>query len=421
MTFRNVEEIASWRLCVGCGACVYVCPEKKIVMVDREKEGLRPLIRSKICRDCDDCVRVCPGLEAGNQFKGGRGGQIAAIREGFGPVLEVWEGFAPDPEIRFQGSSGGASTALALYCLEKEGMDAVIHSGFDEQIPWRNRPVVSLGREDLLSRTGSRYGPASVCDGLASVESIPSSCVFIGKPCDVEGLRKIQAFKYELNAKVGLAIGIFCAGTPATRGTLDLLNEMKIAPDSVEEIRYRGKGWPGNFSVRLKGERNEIRGMSYRRSWGFLQKYRPFRCYLCPDGTAEFADISCGDPWYREIKEGDLGHSLVLVRTEKGQKAIRGAVEAGYLTLESVPPNIVGKSQASLLAKRREIWGRLLALRIAGIPAPQYDGFPLYENWRKLPTKDKAWSIIGTFRRILQRKYYKPLDYGREEGVGTIF
>ena len=39
-----------------------------------------------------------------------------------GYALEIWEGYAADPEIRRLGSSGGLLSALALYCLEKEGM-----------------------------------------------------------------------------------------------------------------------------------------------------------------------------------------------------------------------------------------------------------------------------------------------------------
>jgi coenzyme F420 hydrogenase subunit beta len=50
-------------------------------------------------------------------------------------------------------------------------------------------------------------------------------------------------------------------------------------------------------------------------------------------------------------------------------------------------------------------------LKMFGIPAPKYHGFPLYQNWKELPIKDKARSILGTVRRIIQRKYYKPLDY----------
>ena len=78
-----------------------------------------------------------------------------------GFALEIWEGYAADPEIRRQGSSGGLLSALALYCLEKEGMGFVLHTGMDETKPWTNKTVQSRDRSEILARTGSRYAPAS--------------------------------------------------------------------------------------------------------------------------------------------------------------------------------------------------------------------------------------------------------------------
>ena len=146
-------------------------------------------------------------------------------------------------------------------------------------------------------------------------------------------------------------------------------------------------------------------------SWGFLQKFRPFRCYLCPDGTSELADISCGDPWYREIKEGDAGFSLALVRTQRGREILHGAMDSGYVSLERVGPKILKDSQRNLLEKRKAIWGRLLAMKFFGIPTPRLVGFYLFQNWLKLPIPEKARSFLGTVRRIIQRKLYKPMRY----------
>ena len=88
----------------------------------------------------------------------------------FGPALEIWVGHATDPEIHNSGSSGGATTALALYCLENENMGSVLHSEMDPENPWINRTVVSKTKEDLVARTGSRYAPASPCDSFDLIE-----------------------------------------------------------------------------------------------------------------------------------------------------------------------------------------------------------------------------------------------------------
>jgi coenzyme F420 hydrogenase subunit beta len=220
-----------------------------------------------------------------------------------------------------------------------------------------------------------------------------------------------QAISPEFDNKASFAIGFFCAGTPSTRGTLDLLREHRIDPDEISELRYRGMGWPGMAAVWRKNDNDPFFQVSYKDSWGFVQKYRPFRCYLCPDLTAEFADISVGDPWYREVRENEPGQSLILIRTEKGREIFQEAIESGYVKAVRAEPDILYKSQKNLLGKRQAIWGRLLAMKILGIPYPRLEGFHLFENWLDLPLKEKVKSVVGTARRIVQRNYRKPLDY----------
>lgn len=406
---RNVTDVVSWQLCLGCGACAYACPEKKLTLVDFAAHGIRPVAVQDRCDGCSDCLSVCPGIGMAHARQDRADRRIAALSEAWGPVLEIWEGYAADAEIRFGGSSGGLASALSLYCIEQAGMAGVLHTGSDGEKRYKNKTVFSTTKSEILSRTGSRYSPASPCEGLQLIEDATGACAFVGKPCDVEALRKAQVVRPKLGQSIGVAIAVFCAGTPSTKGTVDLLAKHEIDPEQVEEIRYRGRGWPGSFSVRLKGSTQFRQLASYEEAWGFLQQYRPYRCHLCPDGTGEFADISCGDPWYREIEEGEPGKSLLLVRTERGRQLVKGALAAGYIRLEAVEPDVLNLSQAQLLGKRGAIWGRVAAMRAFGIPAPHFDGFALFSNWLKQPLFHKVRSIVGTARRIVQRKYYRPL------------
>lgn len=411
--FKNVNEVSIWRLCVGCGACKYICPESKIELLDIIDEGIRPFLSSENCYGCTECIQVCPGISTiiinnNTTTTTTESDPIKELTDDFGQILEIWEGYASDDNIRFKGSSGGSVSALALYCLENLGMAGVLHVGAKNKEPWKNSTVISKNREEILSRTGSRYSPASPCDSLEYIENASNPFVFIGKPCDILGLKKAQSMRQNLSKNVGVAIGIFCAGTPSTKGTLDLLKYFKTGAEEIEEIRYRGKGWPGQTTIKLKKRENYNYAMTYKNSWGLLNKYRPFRCYLCPDCTSEFADISCGDPWYREKKEDEKGFSLVLVRTEKGREIIRGAIDAGYLSLKKVNPKTLKDSQKNLILKRGAIWGRLFTMKAFGIPVPHFRGFPLFINWLTLPIREKLKSILGTARRIIKRQYYKP-------------
>jgi len=404
-----VVDVARWRLCMGCGACVAACPEKNIQLVDVADQGLRPVVNSAKCRKCGECIKVCPGIEISH--KSFNSETIPELRQAWGPVLEIWEGYAADPKIRYRGSSGGAATALALFCLENEQISGVLHIGADLENPLQNVPVFSRTKEELLACTGSRYSPAAPCQNFDWIENADSQSVFIGKPCDVAALRKAQALNPALKEKVNLAISIFCAGTPSTAGTYKVLESLGVKPEEVEEFRYRGCGWPGMTFVKLRGGNGEIRQMSYEESWGnILSNYVQLRCRLCPDSTGEFADISCGDPWYRDIEHDEPGRSLVLVRTERGRRILHGAMEAGYFELERAQPAVLAASQKAILKKRQMLFGRLLAMRLTFTPTPRFSGFCLKTNWKSLSSAGKIRSLLGTFYRVFPRGWHSPLE-----------
>lgn len=390
---RDIADVVEQRLCTGCGACAYVDPG--LEMVDDLEVGRRPLGRSR------EGLAVCPGV--GLEHGAMPAGALPDLVAGWGPVLAVYEGYAADPGIRFLGSSGGAATALALFALERADMHGVLHIRARRDIPWLNETVLSRSRAELVEATGSRYAPASPCDGLARVEAAPAPCVFIGKPCDVAAAHRAARLEPALHARLGLSIAIFCAGTPSTSATLDFIRALGIDdPTSVDSVRYRGRGWPGRFRARV-GER-EVSD-TYAASWHALQSRRQWRCYVCADHTGEFADVAVGDPWYREIPDGEPGRSLVLARTERGRALVERAIEQGYLVLEPADPGILAASQPELLKTRGAIWGRIWATRLLGVAAPRYRGLPMLRFWwRELSGWEKLQSVLGTMRRVFRRQ-----------------
>jgi len=403
-----VDQVAEWRLCAGCGACVSACANQAITQVDVFDQGIRPIVNSERCQKCGTCIEVCPGIGISHQAFNRR--TIPELRCEWGPVLEIWEGYATDSKIRFNGSSGGAATAIALFCLEKQDTSGVLHTVARPEAPLENVAVFSKSKAELLGCTGSRYSPAAPCEKLEWIQEARYPSVFIGKPCDVVALRKSQAVNPALREKVSLAVSIFCAGTPATKGTYKILSTLGVKPGDVGEIRYRGCGWPGVTMVKIKGDKNETRQMSYEESWGnILSNYSQFRCRICPDSTGELADISCGDPWYREIKPDEPGWSLVLVRTERGRDILQQAMKDGYVKLKRVAPDTLPRSQKALLARRRHLWGRLLMMKMMRVPVPRYIGFSLLRNWLRLSAGDKIRSLIGTLKRIVMRGWARPL------------
>ena len=406
----NIRDVAEYQLCCGCGVCSYLSPEL-IQIADVPSHGRRPVVAvdSAVDPRSQDAFKACPGIELEHTFDRGAPGLIQELTDAWGPIFELWEGHASDEQIRFAGSSGGAASARALFALEKRDFHGVLHTAARSDVPYLNETVMSHTREDLLKRTGSRYSPASPCDGLQQIESSPGPCLFIGKPCDVAGAQKARKLRPELDAKLGMTIAFFCAGTPSTNGTLEMLKQMGISePERLISLRYRGNGWPGKATAiyRNNDGSESTTQLTYGQSWGeILQKHRAWRCYLCVDHTGEFADISVGDPWYREVPDDAPGQSLILARTERGMAFLKAAIDEGYLKATRSEPWKLAKSQTGFLKVRGKVWGHLWALRWMGSAAPRYLNLPMARYWwGDLSVVEKFKSIIGTVRRIYQRK-----------------
>ncbi len=399
----NVEDVVAARLCQGCGACSYACKSNAITLHNFVDIGIRPIVDASKCTSCKECVSVCSGLNLEHDRHAFPTGITEDLREEWGPVLEVWEGHAVDNEIWYKSGSGGVTTALALYALEREEMHGVLHVGMDPMTPYLNRIVMSRTRDELTSCTGSRYAPAAVCGELDLIENAPSACVLIGKPCDIAAARMAAKIRPKFKSRLGLTLSIFCGGTPSTQGTLEMLRVLGIRPEDAADVRYRGHGWPGMSGASVQGlPTNDRREMTYKQAWDtILTKHKPFRCHICPDGTGEFADISCGDPWYRPIEEGEPGSTLIVVRTEHGRVILRRAIEAGYVVAEPRSSDVLPRSQRGLLMRRRHVFPKIVSLWLTLLPYPHFRGFSLWRGWLKLGIKRKFVSFYGALRHSL--------------------
>lgn len=410
LRLKDVKSVAEYQLCSGCGACAFMDP-KHVRMVDDPRCGRRPVVVSSHREKREDrlnALKVCPGVRLKRPVP--EGDAIHAFLPAWGVVNRACEGHALDEEIRYHGSSGGAATALALHCLKNKGFTGVLHTAGRSDIPYLNETVVSVSREDLLKRTGSRYAPSSPCDGLQKILDMPGKFVFIGKPCDVAAMKKIMNIRPDVADKIGLTIAFFCAGVPSTQGTLDLMKSVGVEDaSSVTSLRYRGQGWPGRWKVHFKTEMGEeLRDLSYLDSWKFLSKHKQWRCNICPDHVGEYADIAVGDPWYRTPKEGELGSSLILSRTKKGLKTLEEAAAADLLHLEEREASYVFQSHPSQPVNLGMLFGRLLGLRLVGVPVPIYQGFRNFGFWvSALSASEKYQSIIGASLRVLRRGLFK--------------
>lgn len=370
-------------------------------MSDVENIGIRPVFADGGNGGAIDTHPYCPGNSLTDPYK-----HEPAVNQELGRILAIWEGHATDHRLRYEASSGGLLSALSLYCLEQEGMRFVLHTAMDSEYPYRNKTVVSASRDDIIRRCGSRYAPSSPCEGLEYIEKADGLCVFIGKPCDVAAVSELRKIRPQLDRNLGLVLTFFCAGTPSTEGTLQLIEYLQGSPDGLEHLRYRGNGWPGSFTGSYRNTDRAL-SLNYEDSWNFLTAFRPLRCNLCPDGLGRFGDLSCGDAWHRYTNDGNAGLSVVLARTTIGNDLLHRAIKAGYISIDQIPASTLLRSQKNLLKRRRDLYGRLQVLRLVGIPKPEFPGFYLQGAWKTMKSAQKAKILLGTLKRVLKYGWWK--------------
>lgn len=402
----TIQSVVDQHLCSGCGACSYAHPNS-IRMTDTLTHGRRPsAVGSQDLSGCD-ARPICPSVQAAH-FE-----SKPTSTDNWGEVLEVWEGYATDEEIRYRGSSGGAVTALALFGLQTQHLSGVLHVKADEKSPLLNETVLSKSRDELVAGAGSRYSPASPCEKLAEIENAAGPCMFIGKPCDVAGAVTASRLSQKLNENLAVTVAVFCAGTPSMSGTVALANSLGVAdPSQITKVKFRGEGWPGLMTIEYQTEEGERKEASipYAEGWGqILQKHRQWRCNMCADHTGESADISVGDPWYRPVDKGDPGRSLIVVRTERGKKYVREAIDAGYLEAGKCSPHVVDLAQKHLLKAQASIWGRNVASKMMGVAPPPMQRMRRWRVWMKeLSLKEKLQSVFGAAKRISRKRITEP-------------
>lgn len=338
---NTIDLVLNRGLCVGCGACATACPLNAIRM-----ESGEPKLVSE-CNECQFCIKVCPGWEVpmsklyplvfGREY----------VRDFFdltGNFQFSFLAHSTDPDILKAGAAGGAVTGLATYALDSGIVEGVIVGGYDEREPWKTKSIIATTREQLIKGASSKH---QVCSNVVAVRTAIhdmglEKIGFVGVPCQIHAIRKMQLYKAVLGIadvvdRIEFTISIFCGSNFELEGTEFIINHiLKISLDDVKRVSHReGFPKPGDFVVETKG--GEYKTLSWN-SMDYILGFRFMRdrCRVCPDQSGELSDISVGD--VRPPIASPDRWSAVFVRTEKGKNIFNAAVEAGYLVKTSLDP-----------------------------------------------------------------------------------
>ncbi|MCW3158744.1 Coenzyme F420 hydrogenase/dehydrogenase, beta subunit C-terminal domain [Micropruina sonneratiae] len=385
---RRVVEAGN---CSGCGACVLLDAGLSMRLDDAGFARPQRVSRQSASVFNPAFNRVCPGARVEAQTP------VGSTRHAtMGSFVEAHQGWSIDGEFRHMGSSGGVLSALASWLISSGRVATVVGAAADVGIPTRTVSVEIKTRRDALEAAGSRYGPVANAT-LARIGDENSA--FIGKPCEVSAVRALARTR---GAEPPLLLSFYCAGTPSQSATDDLVRDLAEGQD-VRAMWYRGRGWPGYFTVvREDGTEGAL---SYDESWGkALGPSAQWRCKLCVDGIGESADLVAADYWrtddrgYPLFEEGE-GVSAILARTKRGADILADAVADGILHVEPLDVDDLAAVQPFQVTRRSTLWGRLLGARLAGRATPSYRGFKLWRFALRQPLRQLR-TARGTFRRL---------------------
>jgi coenzyme F420 hydrogenase subunit beta len=313
-------------------------------------------------------------------------------------------GHATDEAVRFEGSSGGAISGLLIHALSTGLVDRVLHIAPDPMDPTRNVVAVSRSAGEVLARAGSRYTASSPLEQIEAALAEGGAMAFVGKPCDASAIRQLAKADPRVDRHVPLVISFFCGGIPSHAGVGRILDAMGVAAAEVSEFRYRGRGWPGSAAAVTPAGTAE---MSYAESWGrHLSKEVQFRCKICPDAVGGVADLACADAWYGDDDgypsfEEQEGRSLIIARTEAGERLLASALSAGTIAAEFLDPAEIDRMQPSQARRKRLVLARAVALPLFLQPRPRMAGVAVLEAARRAGMGEQLRNLLGTLRRTL--------------------
>lgn len=387
------NKIIKDHLCVGCGLCASVIGQDSCRMVLTDRGFYQPQLKDGL----DDSVikKLCPGIRVHSKKHSGV----------WGNVLRVSEGWAKDAEIRYKAASGGVVTSLALYLIESKLVDAILHVGVKDGSYLYNELKVSRNRQDVINNAQSRYAPALTLSNIMQImDSTSDVFAFIGKPCDIAGVKNLISIYPQYDSRFRLFISIFCAGMPSYRATEKTWKQSGKETPPVS-LSYRGEGWPGFFKARWE-DGSEYK-LSYNESWGkILGRDLGFRCKICPDGIGMLSDISVGDSWstkngYPDFTEKD-GRCFVMVRTERGEKVFSDAEKCNYVVSQPLDINKIQEIQPYQYLRRKTVGWRILPVQIVSFGILDFKGLDYAKQALKSNYIEGIKNMRGTVIRMIK-------------------
>lgn len=295
-----MKTVCAKNQCVGCMACVDMCPKNAISIVDTRR-AYNAVIDENKCVNCRICTSICQNNK-----------QIHLTYP-----RKWYQGWVNDEILRRKSSSGGAAKAISQQFVSEGGV--VISCCFQ-------KGAFSFGAaEDIKALdkfTGSKYvksDPSGVYQKTQKLLERGKKVLFIGLPCQVGALKTVIGESEAL-----YTVDLICHGTPSPEILRDFLSLYKVDLNEVNSISFRNKNAFGLIQNHIPLSRH---GSCDNYLLAFLcgLDYTD-NCYECKyAGINRGSDITIGDSWGSDlpIDEQRRGISIMLCQTERGEELLK--------------------------------------------------------------------------------------------------
>jgi len=306
--------------CTLCGACEAACPIHAIKIIDQKPRRLYDC--SEHLDLCPICYDICPHSDALLYEVLGFVADAPHRRGSLGYYRKIVLAQAADPAIREMTRSGGVINALLNFAIDQGIIDAAIFSRASSKLSLKVKPSINLVPDDALSAVDLKMAPSAVAEafGRAVFEYGKIHIAFVGIPCHVLALRKLEAWQHRIIGSLRIIIGLFCLWTFSLDKLLEyLLHDYKIAANEIKDVDLTMDKYLVTTEDRVvKIPVSEVRSHIMN------------RCKTCLDFTCEFSDLSIG----RAMPLKDW--SLVIIRTKKGEEFFDLAVKKKAITVREI-------------------------------------------------------------------------------------
>jgi coenzyme F420 hydrogenase subunit beta len=331
---ENIHDVIRHDLCNRCGSCVGLS-DGKMVFGDRTGKYL-PIIKEPLEEKTRELVwKACSGK--GFDFPAQRMSVFGDPESHLytGHYLDLYIGFAKDPEIRRNAASGGIISAILIWLLEKKMIDGAVVLGMSESEPWLTKPFIATSKEEIMQAAQSKYIISSVNEILPEMGQFKGTLAYVGLPGQVQSIRLLQEMQHPYVRNIKYVFGPFYGNTlhfSSVKSFLRSFGEKDYK--QINKLYFRYGEWPGNMRVEMKN------GKHFELPKFHANYLIPFHILknslLCTDLSNEYTDISGGDAWAPVYEERGKGFSMVVSRSEKGREILNRMVDGGWLQFDPI-------------------------------------------------------------------------------------